>query len=138
MKFDIDVAYLGKMKLTIIYSKTKLWVSNAVISSLTFESGITRVFACLNSSEKGFEGKFYPKSDILENMGIDFLDFRHLKFHLRQSILSLKAFYCSLFFLPGILPIMLKYHYRPACKAQVVYQGHVLELWLEKVYSDTI
>ncbi|MGB3882335.1 MAG: hypothetical protein WBL10_00025, partial [Candidatus Methanoculleus thermohydrogenotrophicum] len=80
-----------------------LRVRETIVSSLPFESRISRISPCLHPPEKSFEGKIYAHLNILENLRMNSIQFGPFLLPLCQDLVGLVERDGMLFLFPGIL-----------------------------------
>ena len=77
MQLEFDITNLGQPNHVTVYGETTLRITEAVVSVLSLETRVTRVFfARLDSSEECTEGKIDPENNILQYLRMNGLQFR--------------------------------------------------------------
>jgi hypothetical protein len=71
-------------------AETGLWIGDGVVASMSFKSGVSRLFTCFDAAEERFVCQINTHGNILQDLGMDGIERRALFFQYRiRGLLSI-------------------------------------------------
>ena len=86
---DLEVTEFGEFQFSVLDPEARfLGVGDAIVAAFRLEPGITGLaILLLHAAEEALKRTFHPEEDILQNLGVDFIEEKYAMFVGRKDLL---------------------------------------------------
>jgi hypothetical protein len=86
---DLEVTEFGEFQFSVLDPEARfLGVGDAIVAAFRLEPGITGLaILLLHAEEEALKRTFHPEEDILQNLGVDFIEEKYAMFVGRKDLL---------------------------------------------------